>query len=528
MSGNFKGLLLLPLILGLALSGASVNQHYLQSAPGFALGFPRSSYETLTMAPVGSAYPYDEQVGITFTQDFSVLAFNVTAVPFTDPSGVGPGYLVNGLTELGYWYQVGLTYNWPFQFGGVNPGFNMLYEVFDSSGASIEPYNGGGLQSFNGSISAGDVVMLSLSFSSGNVTMRAMDWQTGAAASHSYLAYGSRFVGLPSRLDTTTGFFTGLMTEQDHRTPYHGAGVPVSYNEIVANLSPSWMWMDEWNTDTHQSVFSENTTSPVMFADSLSQYFSSNGTAEVANAHGLVTGLTPLTFPTLNAGPQSTGQSGRQAQVLISITDPEGGTIKFANLNISTSFGRYDLSLGTPFTFTSGTGVYNVSINVPASVSLGIYNLTIDVRSWQYLDIQAQEWIPLQQTRLNETLVLTNNPTPPTNPHSNPPSSGQGPSTSTNKTTLSPASLFGMFGSILIPLTAGYAALVLLAVALLVRQGKKRSTIGPAPALRSCQSCGFEISLGGLVCPGCGHSTQAATIPGNQESVASSPSQSNA
>jgi len=115
------------------------------------------------LASIGSAYPCDEQVGITFTRDFIALVFNVTAVPFTGPSGVGPRYLVNGLTSIGYWYQVGLAYNWLFDLGGVNPGFNMLYEVFDSRGPSIEPYNGGGLQSFNGSINAGDVVTLSLS-----------------------------------------------------------------------------------------------------------------------------------------------------------------------------------------------------------------------------------------------------------------------------------------------------------------------------------------------------------------------------
>jgi hypothetical protein len=403
----------------------------------------------------------------------------------------------------------------------------MLYEVFDPSDNSIYPMNGGGLQIFDRPVNAGDVVLLSLSFSSGRVLMHAMDWQTGAVSSQSYTAYGSIFIGLRSSLDQA-GFFTGLMTEQYHSNQYYGVGQPVTYNESGTGLSSVWMWMDEWNTDTHQSVFRDNTTSPVPLDNSLGRYFSSNGTAEVANVRGLVTGLTPLTFPILEVGPQPTGQPGHQAQVLIGITDPAGGTVRFTNLNISTGFGRYNLALGTPFTFSVGTGVYNVSINVPTSISLGNYNLTIDVRSWQYLDIQAQEWIPLRQTRLNETLVLTNNPTPPTNPHSNPPSSGQGPSTSTNKTTLSPASLFGIFGSILIPLTAGYAALVLLAVALLVGQGKKRSAIGPAPALRFCQSCGFEISLRGLVCPGCGHSTQAATIPGNQESVASSPSQSNA
>ena len=121
---KFKGLLLLlPLVRGLAMSGSAANRQPQQSPAGSPLGFAKSSYETLPLAPIGSASPYDEQVGVTFTQDFSVLAFNVTAVQFTDSSGVGPGYLVNGLTNLGYWYQVGLSYNWPLISGGINIGF---------------------------------------------------------------------------------------------------------------------------------------------------------------------------------------------------------------------------------------------------------------------------------------------------------------------------------------------------------------------------------------------------------------------
>jgi hypothetical protein len=78
--GDIEGLLLLPLIVSLALSGASLSHYSQQSAAGSPLGFARSSYATPALAPFGSAYPYDEQVGVTFTQDFSVLDFNVTAV----------------------------------------------------------------------------------------------------------------------------------------------------------------------------------------------------------------------------------------------------------------------------------------------------------------------------------------------------------------------------------------------------------------------------------------------------------------
>ncbi len=185
---------------------------------------------------------------------------------------------------------------------------------------------------------------------------------------------------------------------------------------------------------------------------------SSNGTAEIANAHGLVTGLTPVTFPTLDAGPQATGRSGHQAAITMVIGDLQGATVRFENLTI------------------------------------------------------------LQQTRLNETLVVTNNPAPPPNPPNNPgpspPSSGQGSSTSTNTTTRSPISLLTIFRSIIIPVVAGYVGLGLFALVLLIRQERKRSTNGQILGLRFCQSCGTELGVGILTCPSCGLPTE---IPRGQE-----------
>ncbi|TMI48357.1 hypothetical protein E6H20_09610 [Candidatus Bathyarchaeota archaeon] len=513
LPGRSKGLLLLALVLSLALPIVSLRHYPQHSVDGFPLGFPRSSPGSLSLASLASANPYDEQIGIAFTQNFSKLAFNVTAVAFTGPNGVGPGYLVNGLTDYGYWYQVGLSYNWPYTLGGFNPGFHMNFEVFDNTGVSVDPSSGGGgLKSFNGPVNPVDTVLLSLSFASGSVVMRAMDWQTGAVSSHSYRANGSIFVGLQSSLSSQLGFFTGLMTEQYHSSPYYGAGLPVTYNETEVTLSSAWMWMDEWNTDTGQSVFRDYTTKPVQLDNSLSQYFSSNGTAEIANAYGLVTGLTPVTFPTLDAGPQATGYPGNQAAITTVIRDPQGATVRFENLTISTSFGKYNISVTTPFSFSVGTAQYNATISLPADLTLGNYNLTIYIRSWQYLDTQTQEWIALQQTRLNETLVVTNNPAPSPspgpNPHNNPgpnpPSTGKGPSTPTNNTTLSPNSLLTIFRSLIIPVVAGYVGLGLLALVLLIRQERKRSTNGRILGLRFCQSCGTELGVGILTCPSCG------------------------
>src|SRR5690242_16470911 len=96
---RYKGHFLIALIMGLAFS--SLLLHHIAPAFQFPSAAARIGNTPLPLAPVASAAPYDEQVGITFTQDFSTLAFNVSAVAFAD-SGIGPGYLVNGLTDRGY------------------------------------------------------------------------------------------------------------------------------------------------------------------------------------------------------------------------------------------------------------------------------------------------------------------------------------------------------------------------------------------------------------------------------------------
>ena len=140
---------------------------------------------------------------------------------------------------------------------------------------------------------SGDSVLLSLTFSGSNVQMLAQDWSTGAAARTSYTSVGSSsFVGNPSHPSSSLGFFTGLMTEWYHVLPYSGNEGRVTYTNQAVALSSGWMWIDEFNSGSSDSVFSNQTQSPVTFANGQQLYpFASNGATIYGSAHQFITGL---------------------------------------------------------------------------------------------------------------------------------------------------------------------------------------------------------------------------------------------
>jgi hypothetical protein len=257
---------------------------------------------------------YDEQLGMTFSQDFTKLAYNVTAIAQSDAQGYGPGYLLNGLTNEGYWYQVGIAYDWPYQTGGYDPGFNFLYETFNSSGASIFPSaGGGGLSPFSGSINSGDKVLLQLSFSEGQVVFFAHDWNTGTTASETFAAVGSRFDGL--RFSSGAhGFFTGLMTEWYHTNPYYGGEGEVVYSNPSTQLVSAVLWADEFNANGSTSVFGDQQSYTFSNPTQL-HIFSLDGATEYANAYEFITGVQGRTLVTLSYS-VSGGGSGYSAPLL--------------------------------------------------------------------------------------------------------------------------------------------------------------------------------------------------------------------
>lgn len=235
---------------------------------------------------------YDELLGVTFTQNFTTLACNVTAVGQNDSYGYGPAYMLNGLSNTGFWYQVGLSWNWPSGLGHES-GFNMNYDVFDNYGEVVYPLFNGGIMSFSGPVNQGDSILLSLYFSKGVVVMQAYDWNTGAAASTSYNAGGaSYFSGLPDERSNALGFFSGLMTEKYSVNPYYDDQwnmTPVQYTWSTP-IDSAWYWMEEFNGTPGDPVFIDY--SLVNFHAPLQpEYFSGYGSTLAGNAYEFFTGL---------------------------------------------------------------------------------------------------------------------------------------------------------------------------------------------------------------------------------------------
>lgn len=292
---------------------------------------------------------YDEQLGITFSQSFGSLAYNVTAIEQDDSEGYGPAYLLNGLSDQGYWYQVGLSWNWPYSTGGYNPGFNLNYEVFNSTGQTVFPITGGGgLVSYTGAVNEGDSVLLSLSFSNGQVIMYSKDWNTGASAVENYSAQGSStFVGLTGQTANSNGFFTGLMTEQYQVSAYYGSETEVTYSDPGLALTSAIMWADEYNSNTSQILFSQASSQLTYSEPDQFQDFASNGASEASDAYTFITGA-PVQVPITLSYDVEGGGSGYSTPTLSYVSNGQD-----VESNLSLEATTYNMDSGSSWSVTN-------------------------------------------------------------------------------------------------------------------------------------------------------------------------------
>ncbi len=237
---------------------------------------------------------------MVFTQTYTQLEFNVTAVAQCDTNGYGPAYLLNGLSNTGYWYQVGINWDWPLQTGGYNPGFGFVSEAWAPGGLTRSPAS----VPFSGTVNQGDTIELSLSFNGGRVIASARDLNTGASGSMSYSANrATTFIGSQAQQSNprfsfaTQGYFTGLMTEWYHvNSSYSGPEGRVTYSENTMPIASATLGVGEWNftTTVPSSVFSDvaNNGNPIDFSAQPNQLqqFALNGFTLSADANEFVTG----------------------------------------------------------------------------------------------------------------------------------------------------------------------------------------------------------------------------------------------
>ena len=280
--------LLLPLV--------PAPNHVVSGSPISGCPFNSSPSNTVS-APTPD---YDVQEVMAFTQSYSQLGFNVTAVAQCDANGYGPAYLLNGLSNTGYWYQVGINWDWPLQSGGYVSGFGFVSEDWAPGGQSRTPTS----SPFSGTINQNDTIELSLYFSGGSVVASARDLNTNASASITYPANkGTTFVGLQAQQShprfsfATRGYFTGLMTEWYHVSPNaSGPGRGAVYSETTTPVTSATVGVGEWNFTTSQpvSVFSSiaNNGDPVdlLAQPNQLQQFDLNGFLLSVDAYEFVTG----------------------------------------------------------------------------------------------------------------------------------------------------------------------------------------------------------------------------------------------
>jgi hypothetical protein len=242
---------------------------------------------------------YNRQMSLTIDGNFSSLVYNVTAVEQNDSFGYGPAYLINGLSDKQYWYQLGLGWNIASgNLAGFTHGFRMVFDVLSPSAQLIFPQGGSGENLFSGIVRDQDIVGLSLRFSNSDVIMSAYDWNTSATSNATYSAMGAdMFVGNQSG---GTPEFTGLMTEWYLACANFVSARNVTYSNTITPIPSGTMCIDESNlapgkdngvsTSTRQVLFS-SCSSDITFQNESSTFlsFGANGVRVYADSEKFVT-----------------------------------------------------------------------------------------------------------------------------------------------------------------------------------------------------------------------------------------------
>ena len=394
---KFRSVAPLFILFGCLLLVGSVAPAHAQASPASPFKFPPATGLAIGRGPSAAASVptaiYDEQLGITFSQGSASIAYNVTAVGQSDSSGYGPGYLLSAVTNNGYWYQVGVSFDWPYTVGGYVPGFAFNYEVFNSNGVSIFPSQGGGLENFSGAVSSGDNVALKLYFSGGDVIMSARDVTSGATESISYSDEGATtFVGL-SEVANSNGFFTGLMTEWYHASPYYSNEGQVTYSNPQA-ISSAWMWMDEFNPSdlSWSGAFGVAAAGPSSYtaAPNTLQTFSTHGATEASDAYEFVTGYTAATTTTTSITlTPAAGSNPLSASNYFTVTYTSSGaqttvTSQGGTMTLDTDTGTNVIISGTSTASTSSEEWVLDSQAAKVSIVSGL------TATYDYYDLLAQ------------------------------------------------------------------------------------------------------------------------------------------
>lgn len=254
----------------------------------------------------GSPDLYSEALILAVNSTLTHVEFNVTALEQCSDDDIGPGYILAGLTDQGYWYEVGLAWNWPISLdpsGGVANGFHSIYSSYTASG-TIQKINGytNTLNMLKG-VNDGDLVQLGLSISNGDILMSVHDWNSEITDRLSTSAYSaSKFVAPKGGFDSN-GYYTGVATVEFHGSSFFGDEQRAVYKYPNIPQSSAWMRIEEHTDPGNTIVFNQQT--PVKYNSSPQlENLTYEGTTVASNSTTFMTG-TQSTGPKCLVGPIS-------------------------------------------------------------------------------------------------------------------------------------------------------------------------------------------------------------------------------
>ena len=167
-------------------------------------------------------------------QQYAVIENNTNQISVTfqavaQPSNsTAPAYLLNGYTNAGNWYQIGISNIW----GGNFSRFDFFVQFWTAAQLNmigdpgpLNPYT----LVFNLPIMSNDLVNMSMSINGSNITTTMYDKNSSSVAVvYKYPVNGTYFIGKQSNYDGN-GAFTGVMTEWYNPLPSNSI-IPVNYS----------------------------------------------------------------------------------------------------------------------------------------------------------------------------------------------------------------------------------------------------------------------------------------------------------
>ncbi len=180
---------------------------------------------------------YEAQLRVVYSANSTNIGCTVNTVQQNDSYGYGPSYLLNGFSNKGYWYQIGIALNPRYKTTGHSNGFFIVYEVFAPNNKSIYPKNGSGVINASRIFKPNNTILLKLYFLNSNVIMYAKDLNTSKEVNLSYSAENAtHFVGFNTSSHSL--YFTGVMTEWHYNTLNSNEVKPVVYHILNIDHNP--------------------------------------------------------------------------------------------------------------------------------------------------------------------------------------------------------------------------------------------------------------------------------------------------